>query len=74
MTKRHYFQSLVIFFAAGYFVKTVLDIHWFETFLLLLLMIVCVLHTMDVRDDISSKLLAKKIIKENGNGSNGGST
>lgn len=64
MTKRNYVQSLVIFLAAGYFVKQVFNLHWFEAFLLLLLTIVCVIHTMDVRDDIERK----KEKRRNGNG------
>lgn len=60
MTKRNYFQSLVIFLAAGYFVKQLFDINWFETVLLLLLTIVCVIHTMDVRDDFEEKKAKRK--------------
>lgn len=55
MTKRNYFQSLVIFLAAGYFLKHVFNLHWLEVILLMLLMIVCVFHTMDIRDDFERK-------------------
>lgn len=72
MTKRHYFQSAVIFLAAGYFVDQTLHLHWFETLLLMLIMIVCVFHTMDVRDDITKKMAEKHALKrrstDNGEG------
>lgn len=60
MTKRNYFQSLVIFLAAGYFVRQIFNLNWFETVLLLLLVIVCVVHTMDVRDDFEQKKAKRK--------------
>lgn len=60
MTKRNYFQSLVIFLAAGYFIKHVFNLNWFETLLLLLLTIICVIHTMDVRDDFERKKEKRK--------------
>lgn len=69
MTKRNYFQSLVIFIATGFFVHTVFKIDYWETFILLLLVIVCVFHTMDVRDDIRKRRVEHDVKKlQNGNG------
>lgn len=72
MTKRHYVQSLVILFATGYFLHKTLGLHWLETILLMLLMIVAVIHTMDVRDDWELRRL-KRSEKRNGNGGRNGS-
>lgn len=66
MTKRHYLTSVAIFLAAAFFVKNVLELHWFETVMLMLLIIVCVIHTMDVRDDMLEKAAKKKLEKKNG--------
>jgi Flp pilus assembly protein TadB len=64
MTKRHYFQSLVIFLASTYFVWTVLDLSWIEALLLVLLAIICVMHTVDVMTDIERKRAIKKLRKD----------
>ena len=72
MTKRHYFQSLVILFATAYFLHKTFGLHWLETILLMLLMIVAVIHTMDIRDDWENRRL-KRNEKRNGNGGRNGS-
>jgi Ca2+/Na+ antiporter len=75
MTKRNYFQSAVIFLAALYFVKVDLKLDWIDAILLILLAIICVLHTMDVRDDWELKKRRKeKQKKENGTNDGGAVT
>lgn len=75
MTKRHYFTSVVIFIATTYFLKTVLEILWPEAIMLVLLAIVCVIHTDDVLEDLRRKRIEKKLRENgNGNGGNGGKT
>lgn len=75
MTKRHYFQSLMIFVATTYFLKNVLEIHWVEAVMLVLLAIVCVVHTDDVLEDLRKKRIEKRLRDNgNGNGGNGGKT
>jgi hypothetical protein len=63
VTKRHYFTSFVILLAALFYVKTVLELHWWEAFGLVVLAVVCVVHTIDVMRDIERRRkesLAKK--------------
>jgi hypothetical protein len=67
MTKRNYVQSLIIFLAVLYFVKVDLKLGWIDAILLILLSIICVLHTMDIRDDWELKRrLREKRKRENG--------
>lgn len=60
MTKRHYFQSLIIFLASVYFLKTVLEIEWVEAILLILLAIICVVHTIDLMIDWDRRKIARE--------------
>ena len=60
MTKRHYFTSLLILLIAIYVVKTIFQLHWPEALIVVLLAIVCVVHTNDMMDDIRSKKLERR--------------
>jgi hypothetical protein len=59
-----YFRSVVIFLAATWFVNDALGVDLLRSVILVLLMAVCVFHTMDIRDDIMKKV-AKKREKKN---------
>ena len=55
MTGLDWFRSLIIFGVAVYTVMEALELHVFEATILCFLVIVCVFHTMDVRDHIIKK-------------------
>jgi hypothetical protein len=60
VTKRHYFTSFCIFLAALFYVKTVLELHWWEALGLVMLAIVCVVHSIDVVRDIERRKMGKR--------------
>lgn len=60
MTKRHYFQSALILVIAFYLVKTIFKLQYSESVIVISLAIICVLHTMDVRDDITKRVTRKR--------------
>lgn len=64
MTKRHYFQSLIIFIATTFLIRTVLELSWIEAVLLVLLAIICVLHTMDIMTDIEHRRVQRYLKKK----------
>jgi uncharacterized membrane protein len=67
VTKRNYFQSAVIFAAALWFLKTDLRMDWIDALVLILLAIVCVLHTIDIREDWEvRKMKREKERRQNG--------
>lgn len=55
-----YFRSFVIFLAAVYFVNDIFHIDLLQSVVLVLLMAVCVFHTMDIRDHIYAKVAEKR--------------
>lgn len=55
-----YFRSVVIFLVAVWFVNTALQTDILESVLLVLLMAVCVFHTMDIREDVMKKIEEKR--------------
>jgi hypothetical protein len=60
VTKRNYFQSAIILLVSLWLVHYLLKLDWVESVLLILLAIICVIHTMDIRDDIRKKLWEKR--------------
>lgn len=55
-----YFRSAVIFLVAVWFVNSTFHIDLLESVLLVLLMAVCVFHTMDIREDLMKKIEKKR--------------
>jgi hypothetical protein len=74
VTKRHYLTSFVILLAALFYVKTVLELHWWEAFGLVVLAVVCVVHTIDVMRDIERRRRESSVKKTFDEGEANGET
>jgi uncharacterized membrane protein len=59
VTKRHYLQSAGIFILSTFYVRSVLELHWVEAIGLVILAIVCVVHSIDVMSDIEKRKVKK---------------
>lgn len=64
MTTWDYFRSAVIFMVAVFLINRLFELDFFECITLVSLMMVCIFHTIDVREHIYQKVAERRIKRD----------